>query len=123
MSVSEQHKKTIAAYLDGFCAHSMDRVLACFSKDAVVHSPTQDGPKHPADFYPPVIARSAGVKFDIRAFYAGETPDVTVALLDYCKPMPDGSLRVFDCVDIFTFDKAGKITDLRIVFDTKKLTP
>jgi hypothetical protein len=123
MSIADQYKKTIAAYLGGFCAHSMDRILACFSADAQVHSPTQDGPKHPADFYPPVLARSAGVKFDIRAFYAGETPHVVAALLAYHKPMPDGSLRAFDCVDIFTFDEAGKISDLRIVFDTKKLAP
>jgi len=123
MTVTDQQKKAIQGYLDGFCAHSMDGILKWFSKDALVHSPTQDGPKKPADFYPPVIARSAGVKFEVRAFYAGETPDVATALLAYHKPMPDGTLRMFDCVDIFTFDKTGKIRDLRIVFDTKKLTP
>ena len=122
MIVAEQHKKTITGYLDAFCAGSMDDLLLHFSADARIHSPTQaGGSMHPADFYPPVLERSHGVKFTIRAFYAGEQPDVVAALLDYRKPMPDGTIRVFDCVDIFTFDSAGKINDLRIVFDTKKL--
>lgn len=122
MTIAEQHKKAIAEYLDAFCAGSMESLLSWFSEDALVHSPTQaSGSMRPADFYPPVLERSHGVKFTIRAFYAGERPDIAAALLDYRKPMPDGSIRVFDCVDIFTFDSAGKISDLRIVFDTKKL--
>jgi ketosteroid isomerase-like protein len=123
MTVPQPYKNVIAAYLDAFCAHSMDGILACFSADAAVHSPTQDAPKTPAAFYPPVLARSQGVKFTIRDFFAGETPEAAAALLSYHKPMPDGSVRVFDCVDIFTFDRAGRIRDLRIVFDTKKLVP
>lgn len=121
--MKQAHKTAMLAYLDAFNAGDLDSVLSLFSADARVFSPTQAEPKSPRDFYPPLLERSKGTVFTAKALFAGESPDSAAVLFDYAKPMPDGSVGTFDCVDVFAFDGAGKITEMKIVFDTKKLAP
>lgn len=120
--MNEVHKTAMLAYLDAFNAGDLDGVLSLFSPDARVFSPTQAEPKSPRDFYPALLERSKGTVFTAKALFAGEAPDRSAVLFDYAKPMPDGAVRIFDCVDMFVFDAAGKIREMKIVFDTKKLS-
>ena len=117
------HVASMQRYLDAFSAGDVSGVLALFADGARVYSPSQTEAKSPQDFFPPVLARSTGTVFAMKATFVGTAPGSAAVHFDYRKPMADGSVRVFDCVDIFTFDSAGKIVDMRILFDTKNLQP
>jgi ketosteroid isomerase-like protein len=114
------HSKAMTDYLDAFTRGDLDGVLSLFGSDAIVSSPTA-GAKKPSEFYPALLERSKGTTFKTRMTFAGETPDTAAILFDYNKALPDGRTQTFDCVDIFTFDAAGKIAEMKIIFDTKNL--
>lgn len=115
------HKTAMVGYLDAFNAGDLNGILSLFAANAKVYSPTQPEPKNPNDFYPALLERSKGTVFTLKAAFAGEAPNSAAILFDYAKPMPDGSTRHFDCVDVFAFDPSGKIEEMTIIFDTKKL--
>ena len=94
--------------------------MALFSEDATVHSPTA-GVKSARDFFAPLLERSTGTTFSVRDVFSGEDKSKFAVLFDYKKTLPDGKTKIFPCVDIFTFDADGKITELKIIFDTKNL--
>lgn len=121
MTINPVHKTAMLRYLVNFSSGDLAGVLALFAENALVHSPTQDKPKMPQDFYPALLERTKGTVFTAKSFFAGEQPDTAAVLFDYRKPFPGGGVHVFDCVDIFAFDAAGKIKELWIIFDTKNL--
>ncbi|MEZ0226063.1 MAG: nuclear transport factor 2 family protein [Alphaproteobacteria bacterium] len=116
------HKKAMYRYLDAFSSGDLAGVLELFAEDAVVHSPTQDKPKKPQDFYPALLERTKGAVFAPKHAFAGERHGMAAVLFDYRKPFPGGGMHGFDCVDVFSFDDQDKIKELWIVFDTKNLT-
>ncbi|HEY8192242.1 MAG TPA: nuclear transport factor 2 family protein [Alphaproteobacteria bacterium] len=118
--IRPEHKKAMTDYLDAFTRGDLNGVLSLFNENAVVISPTA-GAKKPSEFYPILLERSKGTTFKMKMAFAGETPDTAAILFDYNKALPDGGTKTFDCVDIFTFDAAGKITEMKIIFDTKNL--
>ena len=112
-----KHKEVMLRYLETVTEGELLGVLSLFTKDARVHSPTQGEPKTPQEFYPGLLERSKGVRFEPKSFFAGEQPGMASVVFDYCKP----GAAPFDCVDIFSFDAKGKIKELWIIFDTKNL--
>lgn len=114
------HKAAMTAYVDFFNKADLQGILDLFSDNAVVISPTA-GAKKPSEFYPGLLERSKGTTFKLKMAFAGETPNTAAILFDYNKALPDGGTKTFDCVDIFTFDADGKITEMKIIFDTKNL--
>jgi hypothetical protein len=121
MAEFARHKAAMLRYLEAFSAGDLAGLLELFAPGARVHSPTQDGPRAPQDFYPSLLERARGSVFTCRHAFAGEKPGFAAVLFDYRKPLPGGGTHVFDCVDIFSFDAAGKISELWIIFDTKNL--
>jgi hypothetical protein len=117
MTAFSKHKETMTRYLEAVSSGELTRVLALFAREAVVHSPTQGGPKKPQEFYPALLEKTKGTVFRAKSFFHGEPPGTAAVLFDYCKP----DAPPFDCVDIFAFDAQGKIKELWIIFDTKKL--
>jgi ketosteroid isomerase-like protein len=121
MSLDPTHKQVMLDYLAAFTEGDLGVILQLFAPEAWVYSPTQDQPRRPIDFYPALLERSKGTVFTPKTCFAGDQPGTAAILFDYHKKMPDGSIRPFDCVDLFAFDAQGKIRELRIIFDTKKL--
>jgi hypothetical protein len=119
--INSSHKAVMLDYLDACTNGDLETVLSFFAPNARVHSPTQDKVLKPEEFYPELMQRAKGTMFKPKAVFAGEQPHLASVFFDYSKPGPDGSLRIFDCVDVFSFDANGKINDLWIVFDTRKL--
>jgi hypothetical protein len=117
MTAFSKHKDIMTRYLEAVTSGELTRVLALFTRDAVVHSPTQSGPKKAQEFYPALLEKTKGTTFRAKSFFAGEPPGTAAVLFDYCKP----DAPAFDCVDIFAFDAQGKIKELWIIFDTKNL--
>ena len=122
MTLSATHRETMVQYLDAFTAGNLNAILALFAEGALVHSPTQEKPKQPQDFYPALLERAKGTVFRLKSAFAGEKPGTAAVLFDYRKPIHGGGMHVFDCVDIFAFDAAGKIKEMWIIFDTKNLS-
>ena len=116
-----QHKAAMLRYLDAFTRGDVAGILELFAKDSLVHSPTQEKPKFPQEFYPALLEKAKGTIFTVKAVYSSETPNRAAVQFDYKKPLSGGGMHVFDCVDIFDFDADGKIKELWIIFDTKNL--
>lgn len=119
--MNNTYKNAMTGYIAAFNAGDLDGLLSLFTDAARIYSPTQPEPKTPGDFFPALLQRSKGTVFELKAMFFGDTPQSAAMLFDYKKMMDDGSVKIFDCVDVFHFDEAGKIEDMRIVFDTKKL--
>ena len=121
MTNDNGHKATMVQYLEAFTSGNLAGILSLFADDALVHSPTQEKPKAPGDFYPTLLEKSKGTIFRPKSYFAGEQPGMASVMFDYRKPMQGGGMHVFSCVDVFSFDAKGKIKELWIVFDTKNL--
>jgi len=121
MKLDPAHRQAMLDYLEAFTEGDLGVILQLFAPAAKVHSPTQDQPRKPADFYPALLERSKSTVFTPKACFAGEQPGSAAILFDYNKKTADG-VKTFDCVDIFSFDQNGKISEMWIIFDTKKLT-
>ena len=117
-----KHKAAMQRYLDAVSAADLEAIYALFAPDALVHSPTQGRPLTPQTFYPGLLARAKGTVFIAKSFFQAENPDRAAVLFDYRKPFTSGGMNVFDCVDIFDFDDAGKITEICIILDTGKFS-
>jgi len=120
MSIPPPYKQAMSRYIDAFNAGDLEAILSLFAEKALVYSPTQAEPKAPRDFYPALLQRSVGTIFTMKTVFSGEKENMAAMLFDYTKAKPDGTIT-FECVDIVTFDAVGKIAEMRIIFDTKKL--
>ncbi len=121
MTISAQHKQAMESYINAFNESNLDGVLALFSEQARIYSPTQAEPKTPGDFYPALLERSKGnTKFELKAVFGGENENTACMLFDYHKTMDQGTVT-FDCVDVCSFDESGKIEEMRIIFNPKNL--
>ncbi len=114
------YQEIMTAYLDAFSAGNLDGILALFSEEALVHSPTTGAVKA-RDFYPGLLEKSKGTRFTLKKTFTGNNPNEAAILFDYNKALPDGSTKTFDCIDIFEFNNDNKIKEIRIIFDTKNL--
>lgn len=115
------HKDAMLRYLDALTVSDLPGILSLFAPDALVHSPTQEKPKTPQEFYPALLEKAKGSFFRVKSVFSCEQPGRAAVLFDYKKPLTGGGMHVFDCVDIFDFDAEGKITEIWIIFDTKNL--
>ncbi|HRQ59900.1 MAG TPA: nuclear transport factor 2 family protein [Alphaproteobacteria bacterium] len=121
MTINAVHKAAMTAYIEAFNAKDLAAILALFNAQAKIYSPTQATPIAPADFYPGLLERSKGTVFTLKNTFAGEQKNTGAFVFDYHKAKADGSVHTFECVDICSFDDSGKITEMRIIFDTKNL--
>ena len=119
--MSSEYKAVMQNYLNAFNRSDLEGILSLFSEQARIYSPTQAKPKTPREFYPTLLERSKGTTFTLKTFFSGEEQNSAAMIFDYNKAMPDGSVTVFDCVDICSFDEDNKIAEMKIIFDTKKL--
>lgn len=119
--MNEKHKSAMLRYLEAFTKGDLQGILALFAENAFVHSPTQEKPKPPQEFYSALLERAKGTVFTVKSVFSGEAPNRAAVLFDYRKPLSGGGMHVFDCVDIFDFDADGKIKEMWIIFDTKNL--
>ncbi|MCK6418939.1 MAG: nuclear transport factor 2 family protein [Alphaproteobacteria bacterium] len=109
------------AYIQAFNNQNLNGILALFNESAQIHSPTQPKPTTPRAFFPGLLERSVGSRFTTPKFFlANDSANVVAMHFNYEKALPDGGIKTFDCVDIFTFED-GIIADMRIIFDTKNL--
>lgn len=110
-------KATMYAYLQALEAGDLAEILSIFSEEARVASPLY-GEQSAPDFFRQLLADTDhSVITPLRLFYE-ETEHSGAAFFLYEWILDGGHHVAFEVVDLFRFDEAGKIEELRIIYDT-----
>jgi ketosteroid isomerase-like protein len=112
-----RHLVTVRRYLD--CLHRGDTagLIALFAPDGNVVSPFL-GTMPAREFFPKLAQSSSGSVITLLGLYAGAEPDRAAAHFRYDWTLRDGKVATFNCVDLFSFEAAGSIQSMTIVYDT-----
>lgn len=115
-------EQTIQQYLKGLEQAQLRPLLVLFAPEAVVYSPLY-GKMDAIAFYTDLFKDSQ--QSVIRHYHTFTDVKAKMAnvFFNYQWTMANGQLTSFDCVDVFTFDEAGLITELRIIYDTAATRP
>ena len=116
-----QIEKTIKDYLKGLEVGSYDNIIKLFSPDAVVHSPLY-GEIQAKKFYQDLFKDTSKSKITLmNIFISQNNAQIAAGHFRYDWILKDGTPTSFECVDVFRFDKNGKIKELTIIYDTSKI--
>jgi ketosteroid isomerase-like protein len=110
---------TIHQYLHSLETSDYETLMSLFAKDAVVHSPLY-GKVSASQFYKDLFKDTAESKITLLNVYPSEDGRGAAAHFQYDWTLADGTRAPFEVVDVFTFSKEGKITELKIIYDTAK---
>lgn len=107
----------IQTYLKALQEANYAQLMHLFAEEAVVLSPLY-GKCLAATFYKELFADTQRSELTfLDAFLDSSGQKIAVNFL-YHWTLADGSVTIFDCVDIFELDKTGKIQQLKIIYDT-----
>ncbi|MEO8095532.1 MAG: nuclear transport factor 2 family protein [Pseudolysinimonas sp.] len=115
----------VERYLGALGAADLDAMLALFADGAIVHSPLY-GDLLATEFYPVLFADTAEAKLTLLGTMHGASvtgqPMVSF-LFHFDWILPGGTPAPFDVVDVVELDDSGRITSLRIIYDTVAVRP
>jgi len=112
----------IRNYLDALSRGDLDQLMALFDPKATVYSPLY-GQQPARVFYPALLQDSAASHIELLQIFQSNSPQYAAVNFLYHWTLANGEEVTFDCVDIFQFDKAGKITELKIIYDASQTRP
>jgi len=115
-------KEMCEAYLEALNEGNLDKVLALFTENAMVHSPLY-GKVPAADFYRELFADTRQSETTLLHVFDRAEPDDSVALhFHYRWTLQGGRVVEFECVDVFGISRGdGRFESLRIIYDTHPL--
>ncbi|HEM7808761.1 nuclear transport factor 2 family protein [Burkholderia multivorans] len=117
-SPDSTYARQIDTYLQALERGDVAAICALFAPDAQIHSPFL-GWMAPAPFFEKVAAASGQSRItpiDICVSTTGARRATGYFVYDW--GLKDGSVVTFECVDVFEFDEAGLIEQMKIVYDT-----
>jgi hypothetical protein len=117
-----QIEKTVKEYLKGLEIGSYENIIKLFSPRAIVNSPLY-GKIKAKDFYRKLFKDTSKSKITLMNIFKSKNPLIAARHFCYDWILKDGTLTSFECVDIFRFNKNGKIVELTIIYDTAKIRP
>ncbi len=118
-----QIEKTIKSYLNRLEVGSAEEIIKLFSPDSIVHSPLY-GETQAKKFYQDLFKDTSKSKITLMNILISQSnPNIAAGHFRYDWILKDGTPTSFECVDIFRFDKDGKIKELTIIYDTSKIRP
>ncbi|MCF2528293.1 nuclear transport factor 2 family protein [Yinghuangia soli] len=115
----------VSAYLSALERADLDAVLKLFVPGATVHSPLY-GTKSASEFFPEVFADTSRAELHLRGVMEGrgaEGQRLVSFWFRYDWWMASGTPAPFDVVDLAELGDDGRITTLRIVYDTVDVRP
>jgi hypothetical protein len=115
----------VARYLAAVTASDLEGMLSLFADGAVVHSPLY-GDLPATDFYPALFADTGAAHLTLLGTMHGASTagrPLVSFLFHFDWTLADGTAAPFDVVDVAELDDAGRITSLRIVYDTVSVRP
>lgn len=134
MPSEDKMRTSVQAYSDLFNAGDYKAIAALFSDDAVVIDPVGTAPKigkkNIVEFYKmatrggtklenpgPVRIAANMAAFPLKALIKGIKAENKVVDVD----LPNGAMTI-DIIDVFTFDEAGKITNMQAYWGPSNIT-
>jgi hypothetical protein len=115
----------VARYLRALGDSDLPGMLDLFADGAVVHSPLY-GELPASEFYPKLFADTGAATLTLRGSMRGESVSgipLVSFLFRFDWTLPNGTRAPFDVVDVAELDPTGRITSLRIVYDTVDVRP
>ncbi|MCI4650287.1 nuclear transport factor 2 family protein [Phaeodactylibacter sp.] len=112
----------IRAYLDALSRGDLEQLMALFAPKAIIHSPLY-GQQPARVFYPALLEDSAASHIELLQIFQSHSPQHAAVNFLYHWTLANGEEVTFDCVDIFRFNEAGKIAELKIIYDASQTRP
>jgi ketosteroid isomerase-like protein len=112
-------------YLSALGDADLDAMLALFADGAIVHSPLY-GVLPATDFYPKLFADTDSATLTLLGTMRGtsvEGRELLSFLFHFDWILPGGTAAPFDVVDVAELDESGRISSLRIIYDTVDVRP
>ncbi|MFT4534304.1 MAG: ketosteroid isomerase-like protein [Saprospiraceae bacterium] len=113
------HIEIAKTYIDLLERGDITGVISLFSDSGKVHSPIY-GEKDAGDFYTDLANDTTESKLTTNGIFAEPNSNRVALYFNYEWTLKDGKIVNFDVVDIIVFDEEGKISELRIIYDTVK---
>ena len=115
----------VGRYLAVLGSSDVERMLALFAPDAVVHSPLY-GDVPAREFYPQLFADTGAAELTLLGTMHGDSAGgrpLVSFLFHFDWTLPNGTSAPFDVVDVAELDDAGLISSIRIIYDTVSVRP
>jgi ketosteroid isomerase-like protein len=104
-------------YIDLLEKGDIRGVISLFSSTGIVHSPIY-GKKSAKEFYNDLAEDTSESKLTINGIFEEPGSNRVALYFNYTWTLKNGEVVNFDVVDIIVFDDDGKISELRIIYDT-----
>lgn len=111
------HTQALQTYLEALGKADYQKLMALFSQNALVLSPLY-GEQPAAAFYKDLFQDTRASELTFLDVFTNTAGNKACINFIYRWTMADGSITVFDCVDVVEFDENGKIKRLKIIYDT-----
>lgn len=115
-------KEVMLAYLKALEAADLESLVALFAPAGQVVSPLY-GRQAAVDFYRDLLADSQASRVQLLNHWYEEETFRGALHFEYHWTLKNGEEVQFEVVDILQFDIMGKITELRIIYDTQQTRP
>ncbi len=112
-------KTTMLNYLNCLETAEYDKMMKLFDKDAIVNSPLR-GIIKADEFYRDLFNDTQSSKITLLNIFTGDKPNISAGHFRYDWVLSDGTLKHFECIDVFEFE-GEKIKHLTIIYDTYNL--
>lgn len=114
---SSAHINIAKNYIDLLEKGDIAGVILLFSDSGKVHSPIY-GEKTAKNFYTDLAEDTTESKLIINGIFEEPSSSRVALYFNYEWTLKSGKIVDFDVVDIIVFDAEGKISELRIIYDT-----
>lgn len=104
-------------YLKALQAADYEAMLSLFVEDAVIISPLY-GKCAAVSFYKDLFAATQQSFTTLNEVFTNAPGRKAAFFFNYQWTLADGSICIFDCIDIIELNEWGKITQLQIIYDT-----
>jgi ketosteroid isomerase-like protein len=115
-------EKIIKTYLKCLESGNYEKMIKLFADNAIVFSPLY-GKIKAADFYKKLFTDTSKSKITMLNIFRGSDKHTAAGYFRYDWVLKDGTPTSFECVDVFRFNREGKIKELKIIYDTSKVRP
>jgi hypothetical protein len=112
-------------YMGALQMADLERILALFAPDGVVHSPLY-GPTPAVDYYPELFRDTSRSDLTLRGVSSGVSVDgggIVMIWFNYDWQFTSGQQVPFEVVDVLELNAEGRIAHLHIVYDTVDTRP
>ncbi|MFH1585782.1 MAG: nuclear transport factor 2 family protein [archaeon] len=111
-------EESIKSYFENLSNGDYDKLIELFDSEAIVFSPLY-GKKLAKEFYKELLEDSGeGSKVELFQAFVEDGSGKGAGNFKYSWILKDGSGSSFEGVDLFEFNDKGKITQVKIIYDT-----